>query len=57
MAVGAIEEILMDEEFVRIQTAFCERHCGRRMACKRVSVVVIGVDCASISDIHGGRGE
>jgi ADP-ribosylation factor 2-binding protein len=28
MAVGAIEDILMDGEFVGIQTAFCERHCA-----------------------------
>lgn len=27
MAVGAIEEILMDGEFISIQNAFCERHC------------------------------
>lgn len=28
MAVGAIEEILMDGEFISIQNAFCERHCS-----------------------------
>lgn len=28
MAVGAIEEILMDGEFASIQNDFCERNCG-----------------------------
>jgi hypothetical protein len=38
MIVGAIEEILMDGEFVGVQTEFCQRHCGNMKIVLSISV-------------------
>ncbi len=32
--VGALEEILLDEEFFTTQTSFCARHCGKNNDCR-----------------------
>lgn len=51
MAVGAIEEILMDGEFVSIQSAFCERHCGITLGLLRLIQTFWQLNLSSFSAI------